>query len=41
MKISNFWIGFWVLGEPITFLQMVGTVIVLAGVALISWQGNN
>jgi drug/metabolite transporter (DMT)-like permease len=31
----------WVLGEPITFLQMVGTVIVLAGVALISWQGNN
>jgi drug/metabolite transporter (DMT)-like permease len=30
----------WVLNEPITVLQLVGTGVVLAGVALISWKGR-
>jgi drug/metabolite transporter (DMT)-like permease len=30
----------WVLNEPITALQLVGTGVVLAGVALISWKGK-
>jgi drug/metabolite transporter (DMT)-like permease len=31
----------WLLGEPITLMQSVGTAIVLAGVFLISWKGKN
>jgi drug/metabolite transporter (DMT)-like permease len=31
----------WLLHEPITALQLVGTAIVLAGVFLISWKGKN
>lgn len=31
----------WLLNEPITLLQLVGTAIVLAGVFLISWKGKN
>lgn len=30
----------WLLNEPITGLQMLGTAIVLAGVFLISWKGK-
>jgi drug/metabolite transporter (DMT)-like permease len=31
----------WLLGEPITLMQSIGTAIVLAGVFLISWKGKN
>ncbi len=31
----------WLLNEPITLLQLIGTAIVLAGVFLISWKGKN
>jgi drug/metabolite transporter (DMT)-like permease len=31
----------WLLDEPITLMQSVGTAIVLAGVFLISWKGKN
>jgi drug/metabolite transporter (DMT)-like permease len=31
----------WLLGEPITLMQSLGTAIVLAGVFLISWKGKN
>jgi drug/metabolite transporter (DMT)-like permease len=31
----------WLLNEPITALQLLGTAIVLAGVFLISWKGKN
>lgn len=31
----------WLLGEPITLMQSVGTAIVLMGVFLISWKGKN
>ena len=31
----------WLLNEPITALQLLGTAIVLAGVFLISWKGRN
>jgi drug/metabolite transporter (DMT)-like permease len=31
----------WLLGEPITLMQTVGTAIVLLGVFLISWKGKN
>jgi drug/metabolite transporter (DMT)-like permease len=31
----------WLLGEPITLMQSIGTTIVLAGVFLISWKGKN
>jgi drug/metabolite transporter (DMT)-like permease len=31
----------WLLGEPITLMQCIGTAIVLAGVFLISWKGKN
>ena len=31
----------WLLNEPITLLQLIGTAIVLAGVFLISWKGES
>jgi drug/metabolite transporter (DMT)-like permease len=31
----------WLLNEPITLMQIVGTAIVLVGVFLISWKGKN
>jgi drug/metabolite transporter (DMT)-like permease len=31
----------WLLGEPITLMQSIGTAIVLVGVFLISWKGKN
>jgi drug/metabolite transporter (DMT)-like permease len=31
----------WLLGEPITLMQSIGTAVVLAGVFLISWKGKN
>jgi drug/metabolite transporter (DMT)-like permease len=31
----------WLLGEPITLMQSLGTAIVLVGVFLISWKGKN
>jgi drug/metabolite transporter (DMT)-like permease len=34
--VSTLFLGWWLLGEPITMLQLAGTALVLAGIFLLS-----
>jgi drug/metabolite transporter (DMT)-like permease len=36
--VSTIFMAYWVLGEPVTPLQLLGTLVVLAGVFLLSWN---
>jgi drug/metabolite transporter (DMT)-like permease len=39
--VATIGLGYLFLGESITFLQLIGTAIVLAGVFLVSWKSKN
>jgi len=38
--VATIFFGYWFLGEPITFIQIAGAALVLAGVALVSTRQN-
>lgn len=38
--VATIFLGYWFLGEPVTWLQLFGTTIVLAGVFLLTWRGR-
>ena len=39
--VATIFLGYWLLGEPVTSVQLLGTTVVLAGVFLLSWKGKS
>lgn len=39
--VATIFLGYWLLGEPVSGLQVAGTAVVLAGVFLLSWKGRS